>query len=60
MEADIGYYRRRSTEESDAARGAADSHVRNVHLELSRHHDQRVSALEAELRRAQMRVVSTA
>jgi hypothetical protein len=60
MEVDIGYYSRRSAEEASAASAAADPHVRNVHLELRRQYDQRVAALEAELRRAKVRLVSAA
>ena len=60
MEADITYYRRRSAEEASAAAAASDSQVRNIHMELGRQYDQRVSRLEAEIRRAQMRVVDAA
>lgn len=60
MEADISYYRRRAAEEASAAAASSDAHVRRIHLELGRQYDQRISRIEADLRRAQMRVVDAA
>ena len=60
MEAEISYYRRRAAEEASAAATAIDAHVRRIHLELSRHYDQRISTLEAELPRGKMHVVDAA
>jgi hypothetical protein len=60
MEAELNYYRRRSVEESKAAAESPDSKVRGIHLELERCYDEKISAIEAELRRGQMRLVTTA
>ena len=60
MEAELSYYRRRSEEETAAARAAHDANVRNVHLELGRRYEQKISMIEAELRRAELRLVSSA
>ena len=47
MENDLTYYRRRSAEESARAVAAPDAKVRQVHLDLARGYDDRVTALEA-------------
>jgi hypothetical protein len=60
MEAELNYYRRRSVEESKAAAESPDGKVRGIHLELERRYDEKISAIEAELRRGQMRLVTTA
>ena len=57
MEAELAYYRRRSAEELKAADNAHDGKVRNVHLELGRRYGERVSTMEAELRRSQLHAV---
>jgi hypothetical protein len=60
MEAELIYYRRRSDQEAAAAQAAHDRNVRNVHLELSRRYQERITLIEAEIRRAQLHLVSTA
>ena len=60
MEADVNYYRRRAAEESSRAATSADPHVQRIHLELARHYDQRISKLEADMRRAQLHIVHAA
>ena len=60
MEADLIYYRRRSAEEAAAAEAAQLPRVREVHLELARGYDARVAELDAEQRRAQIRLVDAA
>jgi hypothetical protein len=57
MEAELNYYRRRSVEESAAANAAADGKVRNVHLELGRRYNEKISTIEAEIRRSQLHLV---
>jgi hypothetical protein len=57
MEAELNYYRRRSVEESAAANAAADFKVRNVHLELGRRYNEKISTIEAEIRRSQLHLV---
>lgn len=58
MEAELNYYRRRSVEESKAAEAASDGKARSVHLELGRRYEERISMIEAELRRGQMHLVN--
>ncbi len=60
MEADLAYFRRRSAEETAAAIAAAHIHVRHVHLELAKRYDALVTNLEAQQRRASIRLVSAA
>ena len=60
MNADLTYYRRRSVEETAAARAAHDSRVRAVHLELARRYEERCAMMEAELRLAHLHLVSAA
>jgi hypothetical protein len=60
MEADVNYYRRRAAEETSRAAASTDPHVRRIHLELSRQYDQRITKLEAEMRRAQLHIVHAA
>jgi hypothetical protein len=60
MEADLVYYRRRSTEEGAAAVAALDSRVRLVHLDLARRYDERIAEREAELRRNELHLVPAA
>lgn len=60
MEVDLVYYRRRSSAERTAAEAALDHKVRAIHLELMDHYEERIAALEAERRRAEMHLVSAA
>ena len=60
MEADLVYYRRRSAEEEAAAMAAVDAKVRQIHLELARRYEERISVFEADEARAPLRLVSTA
>jgi hypothetical protein len=60
MEADVSYYRRRAAEETRGAAASTDPHVQRIHLELARLYDQRLSKLEADERRAQLRIVDAA
>ena len=60
MEAELIYYRRRSAEEAAAAAAAPTAKVRQVHLELARRYDERVSDIEAGLRRSEIHLVSAA
>lgn len=60
MEADINYYRRRAAEETSRAATSTDPHVQRIHLELARQYEQRISKLEAALRRAQLHIVHAA
>jgi hypothetical protein len=60
MEAALVYYRRRSAEERAAALAAANEKVRAIHLDLAMRYDERVVALAAEQRRAEMHLVSAA
>jgi hypothetical protein len=60
MKADLIYYARRSAEEKAAAAEARDPRVRDAHLEFARSYDQRISTINAEQRRSEMRLVSAA
>jgi hypothetical protein len=60
MEADLVYYQRRSAQEAAAAAASPSVKARGVHLELARHYEQRISALEAEYRRSALHIVSAA
>lgn len=60
MDAELGYYRRRIAEESAAAASASDQTVRSVHLELVRRYEERIVALQAQERRAQMHLIGAA
>jgi hypothetical protein len=60
MEADLVYYRRRSSAERAAAAATRDQKVRSIHLQLAKHYEERIAALEAERRRAEMHLVSAA
>lgn len=60
MEADINYYKRRSAEETAAAKAADKATARDAHLELARRYDSEVARLDVELRRAGFRIVSAA
>jgi hypothetical protein len=60
MEADLIYYRRRIAEETAAAEAARLPRVREVHLELLRSYGARVAKLDAEQRRAQIRLIDAA
>jgi hypothetical protein len=60
MEAALVYYRRRSAEERAAALAARNEKVRAIHLDLAMRYDERVVALAAEQRRAEMHLVSAA
>jgi hypothetical protein len=57
METELAYYRRRSAQETEAAASANDGKVRNVHLELGRRYEERISALEAHLKSTQIQLV---
>ena len=59
MEAELNYYRRRSLEESEAAASAADAKVRSIHFELGRRYEEKISRIEAELRRGRVHLVAT-
>lgn len=58
MDAELKYYRRRSIEETAAAAVASNSKVRNVHLELGRRYEERISTIEGEIKRAELHPVS--
>lgn len=60
MEAELGYYRRRIAEESAAAAAASDRTVQSIHLDLVRRYEERITALQAQERRAQMHLISAA
>jgi hypothetical protein len=60
MEADLAYYRRRSAEETAAARSAPNSAVRAAHRELARRYDDKVASLEARACNAPPHLVSAA
>ena len=60
MEAELNYYRRRSVQETAAAAAATDGKVRSVHLELGRRYDEKISTIEAEMKRMQLHLVSPA
>lgn len=57
MDADLKYYHRRSAEESAAAEAARDSKVREVHLELARRYAERITTLNATVRRRSLHLV---
>ena len=57
MDAELKYYRRRSDEETAAAQAANDGKVRDVHLELSRRYHEKISTIEARIRRSQLHLV---
>jgi hypothetical protein len=57
METELAYFRRRSAQEAKAAASANDGKVRDVHLELRRRYDDRISALEAQLNSARIQLV---
>jgi hypothetical protein len=60
MEADLAYYQQRSAEEAQAAATSVDPKTRDVHLELARRYQERVSTLLAKQRRASIHLVSAA
>jgi hypothetical protein len=60
METDLAYYRRRSAEETAAARVASHSAVREAHRELARLYDEKVASLEARPCDASLRLVTAA
>jgi hypothetical protein len=60
METDLAYYKRRSAEETAAARAAPHSAVRAAHRELARLYDDKVASLEARSCSAPLSLVSAA
>jgi hypothetical protein len=57
MDGDLKYYRRRSVEESAAAQRAPNAKVREVHLELARRYDERISALSVPAEKISLHLV---
>ena len=60
MDKDLAYYRRRSAEETLAARSATNAAARTAHRELARLYDERTASLETLHRRAEVHLVSAA
>jgi len=60
MERDLVYYQRRSAEEARAAAAASDSRVRQVHLDLAKRYEERVTAIEAASPTMHLRLVTAA
>jgi hypothetical protein len=60
MESDLAYYRRRAAEEAGAAEAAEHVRVRQVHLELARRYEERVTLLESERGRRPLHLVTAA
>jgi hypothetical protein len=60
MDDNLAYYRRRQAEELAASRSSVNAAARAAHDELARLYDDRIAALEARARVADVHLVSAA
>ena len=60
MESDADYFGRRAVQERKAALGAADSKVRECHLQFAEMYEHRVRIIRAEERRSAVHLVTAA